>query len=202
MEESDKVSRDINSTIQKTRYSYTDVKSTEEGIISINLEYLFGKDSGYINVPNGNAVFARQGSGFNYIHGGLLPEEMIIPVISFKSNRKTDSLEDVGITYSGISRKINDSVVYLTFMQDNNASDKYKECRYLLHFEDEEGNMISNECVIIANYSNKAVEDRQFKEKFVFKNIKYSMDKKYFLVIINEETNEVINKEPFYIDIV
>ena len=201
IESYEKTSKIVNATKQKTRYSYSDSISNEEGILSINLDYVFGKDSGYVNIPKGNIIFARQGSGINYVHGGILPQEIIIPVIDFKSTRTTEQSKKVGITYSGLSTKITNAITYLEFLQDSNVDDNNKPCRYLLHFEDEEGNRISDECTIIADYENTEVKDRFFREKFVFKNITYDRNKPYYLVIIDEETGIESTRIKFYIDI-
>ena len=201
VESYEKTNKTTNATKQKTRYSYSDSISNEEGILSINLDYVFGENSGYVNIPKGNIIFARQGTGINYVHGGILPQEIIVPVIDFKSTRTSDDSKKVGITYSGLSTKITNAITYLEFLQDNNIDENNKPCRYLLHFEDEEGNRISDECTIIANYENTEVKDRFFKEKFVFKNMQYDKNKPYFLTIIDEETGIVKDKIKFYIDI-
>ena len=201
LESFEKTNKIANSTKQRTRYSYSDNPTDEEGILSINLDYLFGKNSGYVNIPKGNIVFARQGSGVNYVHGGILPQEIIVPVIDFKSTRTTEESKKVGITYSGLSTKITNAITYLEFLQDSNVDETNKPCRYLLHFEDKDGNRVSDECTIIADYNNTEVKDRFFREKFVFKNITYDRNEPYYLVIIDEETGIVTDKIKFYIDI-
>lgn len=201
VEEYQKTSKDVNATKQKTRYSYTDKKSEEEGIISINLDYIFGENSGYVNIPKGHNVFSRQGGGINYVHGGILPQEIIIPVIDFKSTRTSEETKKVSITYSGLSTKITNAITYLEFLQDNKVDENNLECRYLLHFEDENGNRVSDECTIVANYTNTEVKDRFFKEKFVFKNIDYDKEKNYYLVISDEETRIEKQRIRFIIDI-
>ena len=201
VESYEKTTKTTNSTKQKTIYSYTDSISNEEGILSINLDYVFGENSGYVNIPRGNIIFARQGTGINYVHGGILPQEIIIPVIDFKSTRASEESKKVGITYSGLSAKITNAITYLEFLQDNNIDENNKPCRYLLHFEDEDGNKISDECTIIANYENTEVKNRFFKEKFVFKNMRYDKNKPYYLIIIDEKTEKVEYKIKFYIDI-
>ena len=201
VEEYQKTSKDVNATKQKIRYSYTDKKSEEEGIISINLDYIFGENSGYVNIPKGHNVFSRQGGGINYVHGGILPQEIIIPVIDFKSTRTSEETKKVSITYSGLSTKITNAITYLEFLQDNKVDENNLECRYLLHFEDENGNRVSDECTIVANYTNTEVKDRFFKEKFVFKNIDYDKEKNYYLVISDEETGIERQRIKFIIDI-
>lgn len=197
----EKTDKNIDSVRQKTRYSYSNNVSDEEGIMSINLDYIFGYNSGYVNIPKGNIVFARQGMGFSYMHGGLLPQEILIPVIDFKSTRTSDMVRKVGITYSGLSTRITNVITYLEFLQDNNVDDNNKACRYLVHFEDEDGNRISDECTIVANYRDTKVKDRFFREKFVFKNISYDKGAVYYLVIIDEETELEYQRLKFYIDI-
>ena len=201
IESYEKTGKTTNSTKQKTRYSYSDSIVDEEGILSISLDYLFGENSGYVNIPKGNIIFVRQGTGINYFHGGILPQEIIIPVLDFKSTRTTEESKKVGITYSGLSTKITNAITYLEFLQDLNVDENNKPCRYLLHFEDKDGNRISDECTIIANYENTEVKDRFFREKFVFKNIKYDRNEPYYLVIIDEETGIIKDKIKFYIGI-
>ena len=201
VESYEKTTKTSNATKQKTRYSYSDSVSNEEGILSINLDYVFGENSGYVNIPKGNIIFARQGTGINYVHGGILPQEIIVPVIDFKSTRTSDGSKKAGITYSGLSTKITNAITYLEFLQDNNIDENNKPCRYLLHFEDEDGVRISDECTIIANYENTEVKDRFFREKFVFKNKAYDKNKPYYLVIIDEETGIEHTRIKFYIDI-
>ena len=201
IESYEKTDKTTNSTKQKIRYSYSDSIVDEEGILSISLDYLFRENSGYVNIPKGNIIFARQGTGINYVHGGILPQEIIIPVIDFKSTRTAEESKKVGITYSGLSTKITNAITYLEFLQDSNVDENNKPCRYLLHFEDKDGNRVSDECTIIANYENTEVKDRFFREKFVFKNIKYDKNEPYYLVIIDEETGIIKDKIKFYIDI-
>lgn len=201
IEDYEKTAKDKEATKQKTRYAYSDSKSNEEGILSISLDYVFGKDSGFVNIPKGNIIFQRQGSGINYVHGGVLPQEVIVPVIGFKSTRTSEESKKVGITYSGLSTKITNAITYLEFLQDSNVDENNKPCRYSLHFEDDNGTRISDECTIIANYENTEVKDRFFKEKFVFKNIEYDKTRVYFLVIRDEETGIETARIKFYIDI-
>jgi uncharacterized protein (TIGR02687 family) len=196
-----KIGKDTNAIKQKKRYSYSSSKSNTEGLLSINLDYLFDKDSGYVNIPKGNIIFGIQGSGINYIHGGALPHEIVIPVISYKSTRSTSEVEKVKVSYSGLSTKITNSIVTLDFVQETNVDITHKECRYTIHFEDENGDKISNECIIVANYENADVKDRFFKEKFVFKNIPYDRNKDYYLVIADEDTEIEVSRIKFIIDI-
>lgn len=197
----DKVEKNKEAEIQKSRYSYSDSKENKEGILSISLDYIFGENSGYVNVPKGSMVYQRQGTGLNFVHGGIMPQEIIVPVISFKSARGKDEVKKVSIAYSGISSKITNAITYLTFLQTEKVDDTTKSCRYLLHFEDNKGERVSDQCTIVAEYTDENVKSRVFEEKFVFKNMEYDKEKTYFLVITDEETQIVKEKIKFYIDI-
>lgn len=194
------------SILVKDRYSYTKDKVSEPGILSIDMSYISSDTEKYVNIPKSYNTFYKQGSYNSYIHGGALPQELILPVIYVKTKRE-DSKGDnrlgkkVSIIYSGISRKITNAITYLEFVQDNNVSDELRECRYLLHFEDDKGNIISDETTIVANLTSTEMRERYFKEKFVFKNINYDSNSKYKLVIKDEETGVIAKEIEFVIDI-
>ena len=196
-----KTNKILDATNQKKRYSYSNEQSKEEGIISINLDYIFGENSGYVNIPKGNSVFAMQGLSTSYVHGGIMPQEVLIPVIDFKSTRNIEEAGKVKISYTGLSVKITNAITLLDFTQTTPVDENNKACRYLIHFEDDKNERISNECVIIADNTSKDVKDRFYKEKFVFKNIKYDRNKDYYLVITDEETGIEESRVKFTIDI-
>ena len=186
----EKVDKNKDATNSKTRWYYSDNKSNKEGELSVSLDYLFGENSGYVNIPKGNSIFKRQGTGVNFVHGGILPQEVIIPVIEFKTTRNSNKAPKVGITYNGNSKKITNSVVYLEFLQDTNVDKEHRPARYTLYFVDTNGKEVSDKCTIIADYENTEVKDRRFRERFTFKNIKYDRKASYFLIIEDEETGK------------
>lgn len=196
-----KATKTVDATKQKKRYSYSTSKEDEEGILSINLDYIFGKNSGYVNIPKGNSVFAIQGLNTNYVHGGIMPQEILIPVIDFKSTRNIEEAGKVKISYTGLSVKITNAITLLDFTQNSAVDENNKSCRYLIHFEDSQGEKVSNECIIIADKTSKDVKDRFFKEKFVFKNINYDREADYYLVITEEDTGIEESRIKFTIDI-
>ena len=75
-----------------------------------------------------------------------------------------------------------------------------RPCRYIVRFVDKDGNKISDESTIIADRTSKDIKDRVFEEKFVFKNISYE-NKEYYLEIVDEELDYVVESIPFIIDI-
>lgn len=197
----DKICREDTNDVQKTRYGLSKEKSNSDGIISISLDYLLGKNSGYVNVPRGSIIYSKQGTGVNYAHGGVMPQEIVIPVVLFKATKGKNEISKVGMQYVGISSKITNPIVHLDFLQTDKVEEKCNQLIMKAYFIDENETKISNENIIIANSSSDNIEERRYKEKFVLRNLKYDKTKNYYLVLEDDETQEEIERIKFIIDI-
>lgn len=196
-----KVQKIQNADKNKTRYSYSKVKSEDESVISFKLDYIFDNYDGYVEIPTGHNIFAKQGTPDKYFHGGDLPQELIIPLIDFKSSRGSIEPNKVGLVYSGMSYKITNAITYLNFTQNTSVDENNQECSYVVYFEDSKKNKISNEVKILANRKETDYNDRVFKEKFVFKSIEYCLSDAYYLIIKEEGKPNEVSRLKFDIDI-
>jgi len=157
-------------------------------------------------IPRGSNCFKMQGYGDKYVHGGASLQEVVIPVITFKSGKnikgsKSAKKVDIGVT--SISQKVTNIITHLTFFQNEPVDDKHLPLRVIAYFEDENGERISNENIIIADSVSTDPRYREYKEKFTLKNMAYDKAKKYFLVLIDEEeTVNKVSRIPFIIDLV
>lgn len=171
----------------KSRYNFTDNNINNDATISFNLNYIFDNaNDKYVNILKGYDIFSKQGEPDKYFHGGDLPQELIIPLIDFKSVRGVRGSKSVGLVYTGLQSKITNTITYLDFAQNTPVDENNTASTYKIHFEDDEGNIISSEVKIIANRTDKDIKDRYFKEKFIFKSMEYPIDKNYYLVILKE----------------
>jgi len=209
LEEHDKTPKaDTIAVTSSSRYLMAKEEVQLQGTQSFPMNYLTKNHNDMLVVlPRGANCFKLQGAGNRYVHGGASLHEVVIPVIAFKSgkNLKTSkSAKKVGLGISSISNKVTSVITHLTFFQNEPVNDKHLPLRVIAYFEDEEGNRISNENIIIADSTSSEPRDREYKEKFTLKNMDYNKAKKYFLVLIDEE--ETVNKEiartPFIIDLV
>lgn len=172
---------------QKSRYNYTSENINNEATISFDLNYIFDNSNGkYVNILKGYDIFTKQGEPEKYFHGGDLPQELIIPLIDFKSARGSQESKPVGLVYTGLQSKITNTITYLDFAQNLPVNENNIESTYKIHFEDDDKNIISNEIKIVANRENTDIKDRYFKEKFVFKSMEYPIYKNYYLIILRE----------------
>src|SRR5699024_9552977 len=111
-----------------------------------------------------------QGAGANYVHGGLMPQEIAIPVISFKNDRSkstVNAVTKVDVKLTTPIRKITNTVTYLEFFQMDKVAEKNLSRRLRLYFADGAGNRITNEIIIIADRTSSLAPERTFKEKFI-----------------------------------
>ena len=188
------------------RFLLTSQDKEIEGSIRFSMEYILGDNSNkYVITPKGTSNFKVQGTGTNYVHGGAMLQEIVIPIIRFKNDRSKSSINNirkVNISLTSITRKITNIITYLEFFQDEKIQDKVILQRIRCYFEDEEGNRISNENIIIGDSRAENPIERTYKEKFVLKSIHYDKYKQYFLVMQDDEDeNGYYERIPFNIDI-
>lgn len=207
MEESNKLSSvKLEDGEDGRRFLLTSNNEEIEGTITFSMDYLLGEGSSkYVITPKGTSRFKVQGAGANYVHGGATLQETIVPIIKFKNDRSASSVNEirkVKISLTSITRKITNIITYLEFFQDEKIQDKVISQRIKCYFEDEEGNRISNENIIIGDSKSENPVERTFREKFVLKSMQYDKTKKYFLVIQDDEdVNGYYERIPFNIDI-
>lgn len=158
-------------------------------------------------VPLSANCFKIQGVGANYTHGGASLQEVVIPVIKFKSDKnlkKSLASKKVSISLTNISRKLTNVITYLSFFQNERVEEKLMPLWAKVYFIDDEGNKISNENIIIADSKSVNASERTYKEKFTLKNIAYDKNKTYYLIIRdeNDAVYEEYEKIPFTIDLI
>lgn len=183
---------------QKARYAIS--PAPDKTALNFRLCDMFANNTKYISTPHANVVFAKQGGVGRYYHGGALPQEVIVPIVNFKSSRTSIARDKVNITYAGISLKITNSITYLTFRQNEPVSTEKVAARYKVWFEDISGTRISDEVTIIADSAEKDASAREYREKFVFAARDYEPEAEYYLVIKDENKVET-DRIGFKIDI-
>ncbi|MHB8089597.1 MAG: BREX-1 system phosphatase PglZ type A, partial [Anaerolineaceae bacterium] len=106
----------------KRRFILTKTDADIQGTQAFSLNYL-AKDKTDIRaiIPRVTNCFKVQGSGSCYVHGGTSLQEVVIPVIKFKSDKnlsRSMSAKKVSLSLTNLSRKITSGITYLTFFQN------------------------------------------------------------------------------------
>lgn len=203
----DKTAKDrIDNAYDNRRFILTERDEHLEGTLAFSMKYLLGHGTALKCItPRGANRFLVKGAGANYVHGGPLPQEIVVPLLRFKNVRgkSAKEVQKVAVTLTSISRKITNTITYLEFFQTEKLADKIRPCRLKLYLADQDGNRISNENIIIADIKVDNPAERRFREKFVLKNMKYDKAQKYYLIMEDEEetVEKIYDRIPFTIDL-
>ncbi len=190
--------------IKNRRFILSEKRNKIEGTLSYRMdEMLQDAQTKYVTVPKGINRFQIQGSGANFVHGGAMLQEIVIPIITFKNDRSKSRLNvvhQVDVRLTSPTRKITNEEMYLEFFQTQAVDEKILPLHLRGYFVDDDGDEISNECRIIADSEANEAYERTWKERFIFKSIPYDRTKNYFLILEHED-GTVYEQYPFTIDI-
>lgn len=185
------------------------------------LEQAFVEIAGAIRTINKNLsevnIFITSDHGFLYrrqpleesdqtVHGGASLQEIVIPLIKYRNDRKKDDsrlVSKVDVKLTNNPRKITNSLFSLDFFQTENLVDKKVARTVKLYFLNDAGQKISNEQCILADRTSEKASERTFKVNFNLKIRQYNKSDKYYLVLEDpEEPNqEIYARIPFSISL-
>lgn len=211
MSETDKVSKSSfngKDVEYSRRYAILEQGATPEYLLPVKV--LDGTQyDGF--APRENVRIKMNGSGMNFVHGGISLQEMVVPVIDYRflrndyteyqKNRDKFDTKPVEIGILSASRKICNMIFSLNFYQKEVVGGVKIPATYLLTFTDANGAAVSDTQKIIADKTSNSEQDRTFRCTFNLKPINYDNRAKYYLVIKDETGLQAPQKEEFQIDI-
>ena len=186
------------------RYVVTDENVTVDNVHKFALNYAEGNLFSY--VPKGNLRFKAQGGGVNFVHGGISPQEITVPVLIYKHTRTDKDLDKknikhgyVNVTLLNTSRKITTNITPINLYQTEKVTDKLKSitCKISL-IDPESKEKVSDEKTIIADSVSENPDRRKYAANLTLKSS--VQNKKHLLRLfrLEEEKEELI---PFEIDL-
>lgn len=156
-----------------------------------------------ISVPYGYNLFPMRGTNSQYIHGGASLQEIITPVITISDMKGDNKVEPVIVRLKTPIRKIMNKSFSLQFEQCEKVEGKKTEANIRVYFVDENNNQVSEEKILIANKTSDNPNERLIDMRFLLKNQDFDKYKKYYLIMKDFYTNEIISDDiQFIIDIV
>lgn len=198
LEEYDKVSLDTETSERNRRFLISDKRIEPQGTVTIDLK---GTLKGMYGVfPNGNYRFKVAGGGANYVHGGLSPQEVVIPLLKYKiSVGNIIQKKKVDIKLSNLSRKITNNTTKFNLFQldaiDLNKSILPRSVKLGIYKDDI---LISDEKNILFK---SEVENDEYSEYLTLKKSNYNKNEICHLRIIDAENNDIIEEIEYKIDI-
>lgn len=105
------------------RYAIYEKEIEEKGCVTLKLDSLYGV------FPEKNQRIKASGSGLQFVHGGASPQEMIIPLINYKSGANSKRISKVQVRIRESVPKITSNLTKFSIYQIEavNTKDKFIE---------------------------------------------------------------------------
>ena len=198
--EIDKLSREKSNVIkEKRRYMLSKEPLNIDGTLTFDISSTVNTPM-YATVPRGNMRFKTQGAGVNYVHGGAMPQEFIVPLLHYKVTEIID-IETVNVICRSLNNIIKNYETDITLMQIEKVDGDLLPRQCKVYFEDVNEQVISNEVRLVADSTSDKMDMRTYKLQLSLMNKTYQKNESITLVIENEQTGER-NESTFYVDIV
>ena len=193
------------------RYVVTNKNSDNNYLSEVKMLINNSNDSLIGLAPLDIVRIKKGGSGENYVHGGISIEELMIPLIKYENIRTTSKeyqrnhdlydKKNVELQLIDDSRKISNLNVSLKFLQKNPVGGTYLAANYEIYMQDSNNKVISDIKTIIADKTDEDTTNRQFKVMLSLKNREYDSKEKYYLLVVNKDSNDVILRIEYQISI-
>lgn len=174
------------------------------------VQFLDGTSEYDAFAPKENVRIKMNGSGLNFVHGGISLQEMAVPVIDYhflrnqskqyQRNQKKYDTKPVEVSLLSATHKVSNMIFSLNFYQKEPVGDNRETATYQLYFTDSNGRQISDIAKIIADKTSDNGQERTFRCSFNLKSLKYDNKEIYYLVIADVD-GLVVSREEFQIDI-
>ncbi|WP_343287677.1 BREX-1 system phosphatase PglZ type A [Turicibacter bilis] len=198
--EIDKLSREkLNVIKEKRRYMLSKEPLNIDGTLTFDISSTVNTPM-YATVPRGNMRFKTQGAGVNYVHGGAMPQEFIVPLLHYKVTEIID-IETVSVICRNLNKTIKNHDVNIDLMQIEKVEGDILPRQCKVYFEDANEQVISNEIRLVADSTADKIDMRTYKVQLSLMNKTYQKNEPITLIIENEQTPER-NEYTFYVDIV
>lgn len=150
--------------------------------------------------------YFKSPGGIQYAHGGSSLQEIVVPYLKIselRSGTLKEVVGPVGVRIKSVNRIIKQRSFTIDFEQVEKVAEKKSERKLITYFVDEKNVDVSGRYTFIANSDSLDLHQRVTRIRFTLNNIEFSRDRRYYLVLKddNQNDNEYIEKEIFKIDI-
>ncbi len=200
--ESDKIDGAGSVQLAAKRYLIADRPPRTEGVLSLPLGPFLGSgDARFVCCPVGGDIFKLPGGGQNYVHGGASPQEMLLPVLEVRTEKRRCETAPAQIELASRADRITNLITVLDFVQRQPVGELVKAAVYRVCFVDAAGGRVSSEAVCCADRTDPDTAKRVFRLRFALKNQPYNRGQRYYLVVREEQTGLEVSRREVVIDI-
>lgn len=149
-------------------------------------------------VPRGINRFHFKG-GARYFHGGAMPQEIVVPVITCRRHRdkaaEATKTSKVDVILLSQVSTITSPRQTLKFIQTELTSDKLLPRRVYVGFYDENFEPVSDVHRLLFDATSDTAHRREQTVTFAFKAIKFDQAKDYFLRIVDQDSDAELARQ-------
>ena len=110
----------------------------------------------------------KQGAGSRFVHGGSMPQEVVMPVLHVNIKKK-QGVSEVSVDILNKKSKITTNTQTISFYQNEPVSEKVKEVTLRFGFYDQAGNLLSDSITLTFGSTSEDSTQREQKHRFMFK---------------------------------
>lgn len=189
---------------QKKRYLLGEKLGTDDSVWSGRMQTTAGA-LGEMEfwVPKGNNLFHFTG-GARFVHGGAMPQEVVVPVMLIKSLRgkaaQASMVRKVAVTQLGNVNKVVNNLQIFKVIQTEPVSERVLARTITIALMDGD-NPISNVVQLTFDSASSEMSERVKEARLVVESGDYDKKKEYHLVLRDVETQAEVERYPVIIDL-
>lgn len=152
-------------------------------------------------VPKGAARFHLAG-GARFVHGGAMPQEIVVPVISIREDESGKArTQPVSFSLLGASNRVVTNTQRFEFIQTEAVTERSLARTVLISIRDGE-DLVSNEQALTLDSDSQLLDERKRSLFVTVKSGNYDRNKDYYLVARDAVTKIEVLRHPVRIDLV
>ena len=154
-------------------------------------------------VPKGANRFHFVG-GARFVHGGVMPQEIVVPILTVKALRGEDAVartkSKVGVMSAKPGLKMVNNIQSFDFLQTDAVDDMKLPMTATVGIYDGQ-TLVSSEEVITFDSSSDSMNDRVKKVRLSLQSSKFNRNNDYFLIIKDKDLDTEIDRYKVTIDL-
>ena len=171
------------------RYAIYEKEVEEKGCVALKLDSLYGI------FPEKNQRIKASGSGLQFVHGGASPQEMIIPLINYKSGANSKKISKVQVRIRESVAKITSNLTKFSIYQIEAVSikDKFIERDVSVALYDEDVRVSDEKKIKLNSIEENTIHD--------FRLTLSGEHKRVTLKVIDIESGDILDSKEYDVSI-
>lgn len=180
-----------------------DLKQADHCLYGSTMQTAGTSDERLFLIPRGANRFNFSG-GAKYFHGGAMPQEMVVPVVTITEMKgkhlSQSEIRKVSVSPLGSVKKIVTNIPQFKFIQTDPVSERVRPRTLNISLRDEQA-LISNEATVTFDSNSTIMDERTHTVKLNLKAGTYDNKREYHLVLRNADDDTEYDRLSIFIDL-